>query len=149
MNQEPLGLDNTLIENKLKTKIRRSPLLKVVVIVVAVISIGSCVALWNRFYTPTCDLDQEIQSRLWAPSEIPNVHTLIDFMPSYCDINPSFFTHSPMRTITIKFGWNRHFCLGKVAIETMFINDGYGCGDIGNLIIIGPSLQVYYKNDNH
>jgi len=51
-----------------------------------------------------------------------------------------------MLTITRKYGWDHYFCLGKAEIQTMFINDGYGCGEFGGLIVIGPSLQVFIKD---
>ena len=115
------------------------------VILVAAIIIGGCFVSWNSLYTPNCELEQEIQSQYLLHPKIPDVNAVIDFTPTTCDFNPPI--PSPMQTITNTFGWDHNFCLGKnVVIQTWFMNDGYGCGELGNLIIHGPSLQIYYKN---
>jgi hypothetical protein len=122
------------------TKIRESRSLKITLALFVLIFIIGCIASVKRLYDPTCKIDNPYYSE-------NNVITLVNFMPIYCPLPSSLLKPSFMLSITRKYGWDHHFCLGKVEIQTMFINDGYGCGEFGGLIVIGPSIQVFIKGN--
>jgi len=103
------------------------------------ILIVGCIASAKMLYDPTCNIDYPYDSE-------NKVSTLVNFVPDYCPLPSSLLKPDFMLTITRKYGWDHHFCLGKAEIQTMFINDGYGCGEFGGLIVIGPSLQVFIKD---
>ena len=124
------------------TKIRENHSFKITVALFALISIVGCVASVKTLYDPTCNIDYPYDSE-------NKVSTLVDFVPDYCPLPSSLLKPDFMLIITRKYGWDHHFCLGKAEIQTEFINDGYGCGQFGGLIVIGPSLQVFMKDNAH
>ena len=131
---------------KMKDKVRISKPLRIAALVVVISVLGCCI-LFNGLYAPSCDLDQLILSSYEVHPKIPGVSTAIDLAPSSCYEGYAFVNQRTMQRIIMATGWDAHFCLGQAAIRTRFIQDAYGCGEHGGLIVIGPTLQMYVKND--
>ena len=102
--------------------------------------------IFDGLYAPTCDLDQQIPIHTLRP-KIQNASAVIDFAPSYCYQGRIFINQGNMQKFIMRVGWDAHFCLGEAAIRTSFFQDAYGCGEHGGLIVFGPSLQVYVRNN--
>jgi hypothetical protein len=113
---------------------------------VALIAFVSC-AVINSLLSPTCAVNREILSQYSVHPEILHATAIIDFTPSYCYEGLPFLNQRDMQKLIMAVDWDTHFCLGETAILTRFIQDAYGCGDHGGLIVYGPSLQVYVQSN--
>lgn len=108
--------------------------------------LGSCIII-NGLYAPSCSLDQQILSQYEVHPEIHGVNAVIDITPFSCFEENAFVNQRSMQRLVMATGWDTHFCLGQAAIRTRFLQDAYGCGEHGGLIVIGPTLQMYVRNN--
>ena len=131
----------------MKNKVRVSKSVRIVALVMVLSAFGGCI-IFNGLYAPSCDLDQQILSQYKVHPEIPGVSAVIDIAPSFCYEGNVFINQRNMQRLIMAIGWDTHFCLGQAAIRTHFIQDAYGCGEHGGLIVIGPTLQMYVRNDS-
>jgi len=131
----------------MKNKVRISKSARIVALIMVLSVLSSCI-IFNGLYAPSCDLDQQILSQYEVHPEIPGVNAVIDIASSSCYEGRAFINQRNMQRLIMTIGWNTHFCLGQAAIRTHFIQDAYGCGEHGGLIVIGPTLQMYVRNND-
>ena len=120
-------------------KIRISKSLEITAIFMALIVMSSCIII-NASIVPTCLVDQQISSS-YGNAQNLGLYTIVDYAPRYCVEELGGF----VQNFTIAGRWDNHFCLGQTAVRTHFLDDGWGCGDHGGLIVYGPSLEVYFR----
>jgi hypothetical protein len=129
----------------MKTKIKGP--IQIFAILCAFTVISSCL-LSIVLFSPSCELDQQIHSQFLVHPEIPNVKAIIDFAYSPCFEGTTFLGQKEMQKLIDKVRWDAHFCIGETAVRTWFMEDAYGCGEHGGLIVVGPALQVFVRNDS-